>query len=247
MTDWKLIALDLDGTLLNLSGTVSSENQHWIRIVRDAGIEVTIATGRMRRGMVPKVVELLGLTAPIVTGNGGEVWTANGQLLERHPLALDDVCFLRDLANSHDCDFWASGVDFLSDRDNFPNDVSIQQWIKFGFRSGGDAVIQAIWKQLRECDRYEVTNSHPLNIEVNVKSITKAHGLQRVCYELGISPSQVVAIGDSLNDVSMLRWAGLGIATRNAQAETKQAADWITAHCLEDGVAEAIKKLLTRN
>lgn len=90
-----------------------------------------------------------------------------------------------------------------------------------------------------------MTNSHPCNIELNPKGVSKASGLKEVCRRLGIDMSEVVAVGDSLNDLAMIREAGLGVAMGNAQEEVKKAADWTTVTNEEDGVAEVIfKKVL---
>ncbi|MDF2963402.1 MAG: Cof-like hydrolase, partial [Paenibacillus sp.] len=88
----------------------------------------------------------------------------------------------------------------------------------------------------------EITNSHPLNLELNPKGINKASGIRQVCSLLGIGMSQVIAMGDSLNDESMIREAGLGVAMGNAQDEVKEFADVITATNEEHGVAKIIEQ-----
>src|SRR5690606_2824056 len=90
-------------------------------------------------------------------------------------------------------------------------------------------------------DVLEVTNSHPHNLECNPKDVNKAAGIQEVCQLLGIQMSEVVAIGDSMNDEAMIRSAGLGVAMGNAQASIKNIADITTATYLENGVARVIR------
>jgi HAD superfamily hydrolase (TIGR01484 family) len=241
---WKLIALDMDGTSLREGRYLSDENRAWLLKAREAGIAFTFATGRHRRGIVAELMQDLNIQVPVVTMNGGEVWAADGELLARHPLSQDDVAWLRHLAAKYQAHFWAGSTEGPIQEHEFPDHVETCTWLKFGFYSWDQMVVRALWEELQRADRFELTNSHPLNIEVNPRGVTKAAGLQVVADYLGIQPEQVVAMGDSLNDIPMLRWAGLGIAMGNAQPPVKSAADWVTRSCDEDGVAYAIEKLL---
>ncbi|HBG02875.1 MAG TPA: phosphoglycolate phosphatase, partial [Firmicutes bacterium] len=91
---------------------------------------------------------------------------------------------------------------------------------------------------------FEVSGSAPTNIEINPKGVSKAAGLAEAIALLGIAPSEVVAVGDSRNDLAMLKWAGLGIAMDNAEPIVKEAADDVTASNEEDGVAQVIRLVL---
>ena len=74
--------------------------------------------------------------------------------------------------------------------------------------------------------------------------MSKASGLAKIAHDLGIDRNEVIAVGDSLNDLEMIQWAGLGVAMGNAEAAVKEAADEITATNEEDGVAKAIQRYL---
>jgi hydroxymethylpyrimidine pyrophosphatase-like HAD family hydrolase len=87
-----------------------------------------------------------------------------------------------------------------------------------------------------------VTNSHPCNLEINPIGISKASGIEEVCRLIGISMSEVVAMGDSLNDMAMIKAAGLGVAMGNAQEELKAAADLVTVTNNEHAVAKIIRE-----
>jgi HAD superfamily hydrolase (TIGR01484 family) len=245
MPDWKLIALDMDGTSLDLGLDISEENRHWMRRAMAAGIQVTFATGRHIKGPVSRFMRELGMTAPVVTLNGGEVWTADGQLLDRHPHDPEDIKFLHQLAESFGVHHWATTSEGVVSDEPLPPRVADYVWLKFGFYADDLQAVRRIWGILEERDRFELSNSDPHNIEVNPKGVTKAAGLEVVCRHLGIKPSQVVVMGDSLNDVAMIRWAGLGIAMGNAQSEVKRVADWVTDTCQAHGVARAIERLLS--
>lgn len=243
MMPCRLIALDLDGTLLDLQGTISIENQTWINKARSLGIEVTIATGRPRR-LITKYLEQLELKVPYVVANGSEVWDVNGVLLERHTIQHQDVAFLVNLAQRYGTLFWSSVVDHVFKPGELPDDIDKYQWLKFGFKSSQDLVIKQLWKSLMEYGKLEISSSDPQNIEVNPLGISKATGLKRVCEHLNLHPKQVITMGDGLNDISMMKWSGLGIAMGNAQAEVKSAAGRITDHHLQHGVARAIENVL---
>lgn len=243
MKHCRLIALDLDGTLLDLQGTISNENQTWIDKARNRGIEVTIATGRPRR-LMTRYLEQLNLRVPYVVANGSEVWDENGTLLERHTIKHEDVAFLLNVAQRYGTVFWSSIVDHVFKPGEIPDKIENYQWLKFGFKSDQDEVIKQIWECLTEYEKLEITSSDPQNIEVNPLGISKATGLRKVCEHLKIQPHQVIAMGDGLNDITMMKWSGLGIAMGNAHAQVKSAAGRVTDHHLQDGVARAIENVL---
>lgn len=120
------------------------------------------------------------------------------------------------------------------------------EWLKFGFYTENEVNRKAIYQAIASWDAIEMTNSHPFNIECNPKGINKASGLREVCKLYGINMSEVVAIGDSLNDVAMIREAGLGVAMGNAQEEVKKIADIVTATNDEDGVARVIQNFVLK-
>lgn len=242
--DWRLIALDMDGTLLRRDETISPENRQWIERACAAGIEVTIATGRYIEGLVQLYAKDLGLTMPLVTVNGGEVWDMDGTLLFRRTLNASDVLELHRLAIDTKAHFWGRTTRVFVRDDQLPEDAAEAEWLKFGFYSETPGVMDTLWKHLEGDSRFEITNSGTWNIEVNPAGVTKAAGLQLVCDRYGIEASQVVAMGDSMNDLSMLRWAGLGVAMGNAQPVVKEAANVVTDTCDDHGVAHAIGRLL---
>ena len=110
-----------------------------------------------------------------------------------------------------------------------------------GFDTEKDDVRNTIWEKLVETGELEVSNSTPTNIEVNARGVNKAAALEMVCRQLNFS-MDAPAVGDSLNDVAMIRSAGIGVAMGNAQERVREAADWVTGTNEEDGVAKAIHR-----
>lgn len=241
MGKYKLIALDMDGTFLTEEKTVSGENRKAIEAAAAAGVTVMFATGRGIPNVMPYVEEL-GLQSPIVTVNGSEVWSAPKQLHSRTFLDPELVKSMRELALKYDTWYWAYAVNGIYNKERWTDSPEAEQWLKFGYYYEDEASLKAIHDQLASWGQLEITNSHPSNIELNPKGVSKASGLHVVCGLLGIDMSQVIAMGDSLNDVSMIREAGLGVAMGNAQDAVKSLADVVTGTNEEHGVAQIIGK-----
>ncbi|WP_405082036.1 Cof-type HAD-IIB family hydrolase [Paenibacillus chitinolyticus] len=241
MSQYKLVALDMDGTLLNEEKQVSPANREAIYAALEAGVTVIFSTGRGVQSALPYAEELK-LQTPIVSVNGSEVWKAPHDLLKRTLLDLDLVRRMYDLAIEHDTWYWAYSVEGMYNRDNWAEDITKPQWLKFGFYTENKESLEIIRGELARWGELEITNSHPDNLELNPKGISKASGIEEVCNLLGIEMSQVIAMGDSENDIAMIRAAGLGVAMGNAQDGVKRIANLVTVTNDEDGVAKIIQE-----
>ncbi|WP_316568740.1 Cof-type HAD-IIB family hydrolase [Neobacillus sp. YIM B06451] len=238
--DIKLIALDMDGTLLNDHHEVSEENQRAIREAEAKGVKVVLSTGRNLATCQDYAVSLK-LSSYLVTINGAEIWGPEGELVERNPVSLPLMEWMFDLSKKYNTHFWAISTERVYRRE-MPENLSGQEWLKFGFDIPDDAVREVVLKLLREKKELEISNSAPTNIEVNAIGINKAEALKKVCGFLGIGMKNVMAVGDSLNDMMMIKEAGIGVAMGNAQPAVKDEADWVTATNNESGVAKAIEE-----
>jgi HAD superfamily hydrolase (TIGR01484 family) len=241
--NYKLLALDMDGTLLTEDKTVSKENRAAIEAAERAGIKVMFATGRGIQN-VETYVEDLKLEAPIITVNGSEVWAAPGKLHSRTLLDPALVKEMHAIALEYDTWYWAYAVGEIFNKERWVEHIDAQQWLKFGYYYEEAASLLAIRTKLESWGVLEITNSHPSNIELNPKGINKASGVRQVCEMFGFEMSQVIAMGDSLNDISMIREAGLGVAMGNAQDEVKRLADVVTVSNEEHGVAKIIEQYI---
>jgi HAD superfamily hydrolase (TIGR01484 family) len=241
---YRLIALDMDGTLLGTDHQVSEENRNWMNKATDAGIHVCLSTGRGIQSVLPYVEELK-ISTPMVTVNGSEVWEKPGSLWVRHTVEPTWIYELRELALEHEVWYWGYTTEGVFNKDIWAErPISEYTWLKFGYYSDDDEAREAVRETVQRTDRYEMTNSHPNNIELNPKGISKASGLREIGNRIGISMSEVVAVGDSLNDIAMIREAGLGVAMGNAQEAVKQAADRVTDTNVNHGVAAVIRSVL---
>lgn len=245
MGKYRLLALDLDGTLLNEQSEVSEMNATWVKHAVAAGVSVCVSTGRGFVGALP-FVHQLGLDTPMITVNGGEIWTKPHSLHRRELLEVDKVMKLHALAEKYDIWFWAYTPEEVYNKDRWAGDTTARKWLKFGFYSQNTSILSSILKEIHTWDGLEITNSSPFNIEINPAGVSKATALMEVCRMLGYDMSEVVSVGDSLNDIAAISASGLGVAMGNAQDEVKAAADVITGSNQDNGVAQVIQNYVLR-
>ncbi|MFZ7943486.1 MULTISPECIES: Cof-type HAD-IIB family hydrolase [Bacillaceae] len=238
--DIKLVALDMDGTLLNNKGQISEANRQAIKAAQEKGVFVVLSTGRSLTTS-REHADALELTSYLVTVNGSEIWDEKREIVERNLVKSELIEWMWELTKQHKTKFWAISTE-RNFHDEMPEDIHKLEWLKFGFNIDDDATRELITKELEARGEFELSNSTLNNIEVNPLGIHKAKGLSIVCSRLGIEMKNVMAVGDSRNDLMMIKEAGLGVAMGNAQDVVKEAADWITATNEEDGVAQAIHK-----
>jgi phosphoglycolate phosphatase (TIGR01487 family) len=236
----KLVALDMDGTLLNNKGQISPANQEAIKTAKEKGVFVVLSTGRSLL-TCREHADDLELTSYLVTVNGSEIWDENRELVERNLVNPEHINWMWELSKQHNAKFWAINTERTL-HNEMPEDLYNWEWLKFGFSIDDDVTRELVLKELTAKNEFELTNSTLKNIEVNAAGINKARGLEVVCTRLGIDMKNVMAVGDSRNDLMMIKEAGLGVAMGNAQDVVKEEADWITATNEEDGVAKAIQK-----
>lgn len=238
----KLIALDMDGTLLTSDEKVTERTCKAIKQAMEKDVHVVISTGRWLGSCYP-YAESLGLQSYLVTSNGGEIWTMNKELIERHTIDPNLIEKMWDLGRDYDMGCWMNATDAVWQGER-PNDFHEHEWLKIGFDSHIPSNLEKLMQELSYFDQLELTNSQPNNVEVNPKGVHKGSALHKVCEKLGITMDEVMAAGDSLNDMKMIQQAGLGIAMGNAQEAIKKAADFETDTNNHDGVAKAIERFV---
>ncbi|WP_175987931.1 Cof-type HAD-IIB family hydrolase [Bacillus sp. Marseille-Q1617] len=241
----KLIALDMDGTLVNHEGEVSPENEKAIQRAKEKGIHVVLSTGRSLRNC-REISDQLGRSSYLITVNGGEIYDHDYNLVDSTPLDRELVKMLWTLKEEHDIYFWSSTTQGLFNTHNpFDQGIDAYDWLKFGFDIKEDEVRKVVMDELMKNKALEITNSSPTNIEINPAGVNKAAALVKVCKWLDLSMEEVMAVGDSMNDIAMIRESGFGVAMGNAQEKVKKAADWVTGIHTDHGVAQAIDRVLS--
>jgi len=241
MTDIKLIALDMDGTLLNDAQEVPEANRLAIEKALAKDVHVILSTGRGIDHCYSYAVDLK-LPSYIVSANGAEIWTMEKELLQRKPIRLEMIEKLYNLARQVGVEIWMISTAGAFREKEIPRDFENYDWLKFGCSTEDQKKLDILVKEFSVYEELELANSLPTNIEVNAKGVSKAGALRYLCDKIGITMENVLACGDSLNDIKMIQEAGAGVAMGNAQEAIKKAADYITVSNNEAGVAAAIEK-----
>ncbi|MBK5441968.1 Cof-type HAD-IIB family hydrolase [Peribacillus sp. TH24] len=241
----KLVALDMDGTLLNEAGEISAENRKAIKEAENQGVFVVLSTGRSY-ATCSDFAKSMELQSYLITVNGSEIYDNQGKLVERNIVDSESIQWMWELSQKHSTHFWAISCDSIY-RAEMPQRIHDSQWLKFGFDTKDEAIRQTIMDELKSKGNLEISNSSPTNIEVNALGVNKAKAIDVVCSLLNITMDNVMAVGDSLNDLAMIQEAKMGVAMGNAQKIVKEKGDWVTATNQEDGVAKAIQKWVLSN
>jgi len=258
-----LLAIDCDDTLLTEEMVIPESAIIAIAAARKSGVRVVIATGRMYCSVAP-YVRTAGLDGPVIAYNGGLVRDLEGRTWFHQPVPVAEAHELIGLAEEYDLALNLYVDDRLYVRkwdDHAEYYVSIAQVAAHVAPDLRKILAQAPTKMLivdtpaavelwraRLRDRYgarlAISRSKPRFIEIMAPGISKAVALAHVATSLGIKRGQVMAIGDSLNDLEMLRWAGISVAVGNADPEVKARVDYVTARHDADGIAQAIQRFI---
>lgn len=245
MNKIKLIALDMDGTLLKNNHEIANETMEAIQFARDKGVKVIIATGRPLQQCMP-YAKKLQLENYVIVSNGAEIWNMEEELVERSLMEQSLLENLWNIGEELQTDMWAISTDKVFHSDEPPIDFSQHQWLKMGYAHLDEQTKQEVMAKLQYFhDKLEISNSYIDNIEVNVHGINKASAIQKVCEMEDIFMEEVLVAGDGLNDQKMIEQAGIGIAMGNGQEAIKQIADYVTTTNEEHGVAKAIYKYIS--
>ena len=264
---YRFVALDLDGTVLDPGKRITAGVAAAVARVREAGLCVVLCTGRMARSSEGYWRELR-LRSPLIAYNGAMVKDlVSGRVLLHRPLdlatTLEVVAFGRELGLSFQA---YENDEMFVERDGegvreYSRMYDVPYRIVGSFR---DVLREGSTKLLAPCAKEEtasllgrlrarfgarimLTESEGRHIEVCHPAVNKAAAVQFVVEQEGGRREEVVAVGDGMNDVEMLQWAGLGVAMGNASERVQQAADLIIGSNAEDGLAEFLTSLMARD
>lgn len=260
----KLVAIDLDDTLLDSNLNISAANRDILAKVRELGVMVTLATGRMFRSARPYAVDL-EMNIPLITYQGALVKNAfSDEVLYYRPVPgglaqlvteeakkmghhyqtyFDDHLYMEKLTSEGRAYAELAGVVPVIEPD-LQKKVEVLEPTKIIVIHDDLTVIRQAEDHMRRMfgDRLYVTRSKPHFLEILNPEATKGLALQAVAASFGFQQTQVMAIGDSYNDIDMLEWAGTGVAVANAPDPVKKAANYVTRSNDDNGVAEALRR-----
>ncbi len=269
---YKLIAIDMDGTLLNSKNQISPRDKEAIRRAGEKGLRIVLATGRILKS-AKYYSEQLGLKSPIIASNGGIVIDEEGKILAQKPLDKESIIKLIELAEEEDLYF------HLYNEEKFYAQDKVKEVLEFYNEGNEDLTIElelfddiveklasrdfnmykiifidedieklkSFRKLISDLDDINISSSWTNNIEANAKDVSKGGAIEELCKIFHIKPEEVLAIGDSENDLSMFKLAGLSVAMGNASDFVKSQADYTTDTNDKDGLAKAIEKFILGN
>lgn len=259
-----LIAIDLDGTLLTGERTPHFRHIEAIARARAAGMTVVLASGRIRPSMRP-FAEPLGVETPMICSNGGHVLGPDGEevsvdLLDKS--VFDMVCEYARETGVHVSVYTRDQLLYLREtewgfayarrvRSTIPTVVTIEEarateMLKVLFIDQPDRIQQHLAYMAPRIDptKCRLTESEPEYLEFLPPSVSKGRALARLADAMGIPQTRVAAIGDYLNDLEMITYAGHSAAMGNAAPAVKAAAGRVVGTNEEGGVADFIDALL---
>ncbi|WP_405370663.1 Cof-type HAD-IIB family hydrolase [Phocaeicola sp.] len=265
---YKLLVLDLDGTLTNTRKEVTEHTRTTLIKAQEQGLKIVLASGRPTYGIAPlaNLLQLDKYEGYVLSYNGGEIidWKT-GELLYKNLLDPEVLPYLYQCANdNHFAIVTYDGEYVLTE---YPDDKYVLKEALLNVMKikKVDNFLKAVQHPIAKClivgeptrlavlekemynhlhDRMGVFRSEPYFLELVPKGIDKAQSLAVLLKEIGMTKDEMIAVGDGFNDLSMIKYAGLGVAMSNAQEVVKENADFITLSNEEDGVAHVVEKFI---
>ena len=268
---YKLIAIDMDGTLLKDDKTITTLNKKTLRKAIELGVKVVLTSGRPIQGLKKYLdeLELTGEDDYVIGVNGAlicktsdySVINSNGTLTGKdlkyiYNKVKDLETYVHAFTNKEDLvniesrfsDEEEKRIDLKVRVVDFLNEVQDEDEILKVVLEEEKVVLDKITPQIPKelFEKYTVIRSLDFMVEFMNKDCNKAIGLEKLAQYLKISKEEIIAIGDADNDIEMIEYAGLGVAMGNAKDEIKQLANFVTKSNEEDGVAYVIDKFIIK-
>lgn len=270
---YKLLCIDMDGTLLNSKKEITEKNKQYLRKAQEAGVKVVISTGRLFTS-ADYYADLVGIKAPIISANGAFIREKDeNKVIYKSLLGKDNCEIILKVLKKYDLipNFHTSNAIltegsnphiqmYLKTNKDHPADkrIEIQTVIDWSqvFESYKEELLKCIAidmdyekvakakEELSAVEQLEVVSSSSNNFEVMCSGVSKGRGVEILAAYYNIKREEIICIGDNENDASMIAYAGLGVAMGNADEEIKIMAQYVTASNDEDGVAEVIEKFI---
>ena len=264
----RMIALDVDGTLLTSRGELTRETARAIRAAREKGVKVVLSTGRS----VPEAVWLTGQAGcdnrAVCLGGAAVADMADGRHIRRwdipdglaasvldilrgRPLACMVFAGEANLLDTYSARFYRETYPFPAYLDTVVEAEDVSRWLREHRQpltkihaEGAPELFPPLLEKLRRLPGLTLTRSGRDNFEVLAHGVDKGRALRLLGEEWGISPEETAAIGDSDNDLAMLRAVGCPVAMGNAPDGVKAVCAMVTDSNDRDGAAKAIERLI---
>lgn len=269
---YRLLVLDVDGTLLNSEHQISKRTVMTLRKVQQMGVQVVLSSGRPTYGILPlaKILDLASYGGYIIPYNGSQIIDMrDGRVLFEKRITPDMVPYVERKADQYGFDLMTYAEDVVvtnnGQNDHVINEAAINGMklsavedlsISIDFNPsklvlvsddpGSIDELEQRWEK-RLSGTLDVMRSEDFYLEVVPSGVSKANTLGVLLDMLGVKTEEVVAMGDGVSDVGMIQQAALGIAMGNARDSVKRCADRVTLSNDEDGVAVALEKIFLAN
>lgn len=271
---YRMLVLDMDGTLLKNDKTVSEKNKQALKAAANKGVKVVISTGRIFTS-ARAYGDMVGIDTPIIASNGAYIREKDrDEVIYARLLGEENALEVTRLTHKYNlsCNLFTwdtiyceeltfAALNYSKWNKEMPEDKQVNikivdksDWGSI-IRENGDSILKAVIvsddrealavlrKEVSKLD-VEVVSSYINNIEVMNRGVSKGDAVRRLADYYGFSMDDVICMGDSENDISMIETAGLGIAMENGTEIAKRYAKFITLSNEDDGVAYAVEKFI---
>ena len=269
----RLLATDLDGTLLNRKHQLSDVNLAALKACADKGIIICAATGRARSSLPDNVAGFEGMKY-LITANGAKIYNAKtNEILREEYLSEEAIEYVRPYlydkeilceyfwngdphveesrfhnAEGYGIPFWFSDYFFASriPTADFESEVEThaREIENVTFVFDTDEKKERVSSfLLKRNDLYELTSAFAFHFEIGGKGVSKAAALEFILQREGIHPDDIICFGDNHNDAAMMKYAGISVAPANSVNEVQQISDFVTDYNDNDGFAKALQIL----
>lgn len=270
---YKLVCVDVDGTLLTSRRIVAESTKQSLKLAHNKGVHIVISTGRMYTD-AEFYSELLGVRSAVIASNGAFIKENDDVIYKsvlgcevlKNLLAVFQKFGIKPCFSTPEKFYYGNLLFKLlyllsilrKIRSAKVETEYLYSWqrcqritekeqdniVKCEVFHSNTKLIELIREELRGIEELEIVNSGCRNIEITRQGVSKGRAVAMLAKLYGIRREEILTIGDSLNDLSMIEYAGLGVAMGNASEEVKAKADYITASNDEDGVSKAIYKFI---
>ncbi|MFT8315070.1 MAG: Cof-type HAD-IIB family hydrolase [Clostridium sp.] len=271
--NYKLICIDMDGTLLDDKKEVSDENLRTLKKASEKGVKIAVCTGRLFAS-ARYYAELIGVKAPVIASNGAYIREKDSdKVIYELSIGVDKCKKLQSILSKYDFNIYYNKYDavitqngfyegntYAAMNKNLPDKNKIKlittEDIDKVIEEQGDDILKCICisdnyeglakarDEILEAGYYEVVSSNSDNIEIMIEGVAKGRAVKVLADFYNIAREEVICIGDNENDLSMIEFAGLGVAMGNATDKVKNIANYITETNNNNGVAKVIEKFI---
>lgn len=273
---YKMVCIDMDGTLLGKGRKVSEESKKVIKEIHEKGVEIVVTTGRIYNNAA-YYSHLLGVESPVIAANGAIVREKHtNKVIYENPIKTEECIKLIEILYRMKFLFHFYTLDAIycgNELTKFATQLymtkqvgydnlkikyhvikDLEKWKEFFRKTNGEITkciafsikpnkITELKKELDKLNSVVYFGAGARSLEINNKGVSKGKAVKALADYYGFKRDEVVCIGDNENDISMIEYAGFGVAMGNAIEPVKKLADYITDTNKDNGVAKAIRKI----